>query len=124
MLTYPRCTCALDLQAQAKLDDWTTTMERLATLSPPTTLEGGMTAAIAMLSFLTMWKLEKSRRLVSSRKLCDRYLLQGLDKGGHIWWKPKDIVFTSNTHPFEWWPNMSQFDRDAIERRINDVVVE
>lgn len=57
------------------------------------------------------------------KKLTDRYPIQLPIKGGHIWWKPKVIVFTSNTPPTEWWPNLSQFDRDAIERRITDIVV-
>lgn len=57
------------------------------------------------------------------KRLCDRYPIQVPVKGGFITWKPKTIVFTSNSHPFEWWPDLSQFDRDAIDRRITEIVV-
>lgn len=57
------------------------------------------------------------------KRLTDRYPIQVPIKGGHIWWKPKTVVFTSNQHPHEWWPNLSEFDRQAIERRITDITV-
>ena len=57
------------------------------------------------------------------KRLCDRYPFQVAVKGGHIWWKPKVIVFTSNQHPKEWWPDMSELDMDAVERRITSVSV-
>ena len=55
--------------------------------------------------------------------LTDRYPLQVPVKGGFITWKPKTVVFTSNSHPFEWWKDLSEFDKGAIERRLKDVVV-
>lgn len=57
------------------------------------------------------------------KRLCDRYPLEVPIKGGFITWKPKVIVFTSNQHPFQWWKDLSQFDKDAIERRLKEVVV-
>lgn len=57
------------------------------------------------------------------KRLTDRYALQVPVKGGFIWWKPKYIYFTSNTHPFEWWPELSDFDKGAIERRITSIDV-
>jgi len=59
------------------------------------------------------------------KRLTDRYPIQVPVKGGFITWKPRVIVFTSNSHPNEWWPNLSEFNLAAIERRITriDVVV-
>ena len=59
------------------------------------------------------------------KRLTDRYPIQVPIKGGFITWKPRVIVFTSNTHPKEWWPSLSDYDWDTIERRITkiDVVV-
>lgn len=44
-------------------------------------------------------------------------------KGGQVMWAPKVIVFTSQVHPKEWWPNLSLFDIEALERRITDLQV-
>lgn len=57
------------------------------------------------------------------KRLTDRYPIQVPVKGGFITWKPKTIVFTSNTPPTEWWPNLSNFDKGAIERRLTSVVI-
>jgi len=57
------------------------------------------------------------------KRLTDRYPINVQVKGAFITWKPKVIVFTSNSHPFEWWPNLSEFDKGAIERRLTEVVV-
>ena len=57
------------------------------------------------------------------KRLTDRYGFQVPVKGGYIYWKPKVIIFTSNSHPKEWWPDLSAFDLDAIERRITEIVV-
>lgn len=48
----------------------------------------------------------------------DRYPIEFNSKGGHLWWKPKNIVFTSNSHPNDWWPNISAHHKEAVERRI------
>jgi len=34
------------------------------------------------------------------KKLTDRYPCRGAVKGGFTWFKPKVIVFTRNSHPF------------------------
>lgn len=57
------------------------------------------------------------------KQLTDRYPFKVPIKGGFITWKPRVIVFTSNSPPSEWWPNMSTFDKEAVERRIKEVVV-
>jgi len=33
------------------------------------------------------------------------------------------IVFTSNSHPFDWYPGITDFDKAAIERRITEITV-
>lgn len=48
----------------------------------------------------------------------DRYPIEFNSKGGFLWWKPKVIVFTSNVTWDEWWPNLSENHRAAVERRI------
>lgn len=48
----------------------------------------------------------------------DRYPIEFNSKGGHLWWKPKNIVFTSNCRPSEWWPKITDAHREAVERRI------
>lgn len=48
----------------------------------------------------------------------DRYPIEFNAKGGFLWWKPKNIVFTSNCHPNDWWPKISDAHKEAVERRI------
>ena len=55
------------------------------------------------------------------KKITDRYPIQRPVKGGFIWVKPKVLVFTSISHPFEWWPNLSEADKDAIMRRVTSI---
>lgn len=57
------------------------------------------------------------------KRLTDRYGFSVPYKGGFLYWKPKVIIFTSNSHPKEWWPDLSPFDIDAIERRITEIIV-
>lgn len=57
------------------------------------------------------------------KRLTDRYPFQVAVKGGFIVWKPKVVVFTSNHHPFTWWPDLTEFDKQAIERRITSILV-
>lgn len=52
------------------------------------------------------------------KRLTDRYAIQVPIKGGFIWWKPKYIYFTSNFHPYEWWPALSDADKGALDRRL------
>jgi len=55
------------------------------------------------------------------KKITDRYPTQRPVKGGFIWFKPKTIVFTSNSHPFEWWSELTDNDKAAITRRITKI---
>lgn len=48
----------------------------------------------------------------------DRYPLEFNSKGGHLWWKPENIVFTSNVHYLGWWKNLTDHHKVAVERRI------
>lgn len=57
------------------------------------------------------------------KRLTDRYPMQVPVKGGYITWKPKTLIFTANSHPFTWWPDLTDFDKAAIERRITEIVV-
>ena len=57
------------------------------------------------------------------KKLTDRYGGPMPTKGGFIYWKPKVIVVTSNSTPREWWPDASDFDIGAVERRIKEITV-
>lgn len=53
----------------------------------------------------------------------DRYPIEFNSKGGYLWWKPKNIVVTSNLHPYEWWPNITEAHKAALERRIYSLEV-
>lgn len=57
------------------------------------------------------------------KKLTDRYGGPMPTKGGFVYWKPKVIVVTSNSHPRQWWPDASEFDIGAVERRLTSVTV-
>lgn len=48
----------------------------------------------------------------------DRYPIEFNAKGSFLWWKPKNIVITSNCHPREWWPKITPEHLNAVERRI------
>lgn len=51
----------------------------------------------------------------------DRYPVEFNSKGGHLWWKPKNIVITSNVSWSEWWPDLTPAHKTAVERRIYKV---
>lgn len=53
----------------------------------------------------------------------DRYPIEFNSKGGNLWWKPKNIVFTSNVPWGEWWPDISERHKIAVMRRIYRVDV-
>ena len=95
--TLPECRLNKTTHHQEKLSGLLTRMEELATLLHPTTLEGGLMAVIGMLSYLTMLKMDKSRRSLAGN-ICDRYPFEVQIKGGFVLWKSKVIVFTSNYH--------------------------
>ena len=48
----------------------------------------------------------------------DRYPIEFNSKGGFLWWKPKNIVFTSNCSWNEWWPKLTEAHKEAVGRRI------
>lgn len=52
------------------------------------------------------------------KRLCDRYPLQVPVKGGFILWKPEVIVFTSNSHPKNWWGELDYMNWSAFCRRV------
>jgi len=52
----------------------------------------------------------------------DRYPVEFNTKGSFLWWKPEVIVITSNCMPTEWWPNMMESHKDAVMRRIYQIV--
>ena len=89
----------------------------------PTTPDVGSTVVIAMLSVLMTLKGVRSLRWRHGKKLTDRYGGPMPTKGGFIYWKPKVIVVTSNSTPREWWPDASDFDIGAVERRIKEITV-
>jgi len=61
---------------------------------------------------------EKIPKVEEFLEWTDRYPIEFNSKGGHLWWKPKNIVFTSNCHPNEWWPKIIDAHKAAVERRI------
>jgi len=50
-------------------------------------------------------------------KLTDGRRIQVPYKGGYYYFKPKTIVFTSNKHPKDWYPQQAEY-YPALERRI------
>lgn len=52
-------------------------------------------------------------------RLLDRYALAVETKGGHVSFTSKRVVFTSNTRPEEWYPNVPH--RPALSRRLGSV---
>jgi hypothetical protein len=48
----------------------------------------------------------------------DRYPVEFNSKGGNLWWKPKNIVITSNYEILEWWKNPDSRHYDALMERI------
>lgn len=53
-------------------------------------------------------------------KLIDRYIFQVPIKGGHTWWAPKVIYFTSNLHPRDWYTQAHQEHKNALLRRLRE----
>lgn len=53
-------------------------------------------------------------------KLIDRYVFQVPVKGGHAWWAPKVIYFTSNLNPKEWYPQAHDEHKNALLRRFRE----
>lgn len=55
-------------------------------------------------------------------KVLDRYPLQVPTKGGHTWFQPCEIYLTSNLNPSDWYPNAHDEHRNALFRRLTNVV--
>lgn len=55
-------------------------------------------------------------------RLLDRYPLQVPVKGGFRKFVAKKVIFTSNKSPLEWYPNIAEVHRRALERRFTSVV--
>jgi len=55
-------------------------------------------------------------------QVLDRYPLKVRIKGAHVNWNPQEIYLTSNIHPIDWYPNVDQGSRDALLRRITNLV--
>ena len=53
-------------------------------------------------------------------KLTDRYPHHSQVKGSHVNFAPKTIIFTSNTHPRDWYPNIK--NKGAFARRITEAI--
>lgn len=61
---------------------------------------------------------QKAPKVEEFLEWTDRYPIEFNSKGGHYWWKPKNIVITSNCNWTNWWPDMLESHRVAFERRI------
>lgn len=55
-------------------------------------------------------------------KLLDRYPMRVPVKGGFVQWKPRTIYFTSNKDPATWYANAIEEHRNALFRRIKDII--
>ncbi len=57
-------------------------------------------------------------------QVCDRYPTEVHTKGGFLQLLVRDIVFTSNTSPYEWYPNVlvDPVKRTSFLRRIHNIV--
>lgn len=53
-------------------------------------------------------------------KLIDRYVFQVPVKGGHVWWAPTTIYFTSNINPKLWYPTAHDEHKNALLRRFRE----
>lgn len=53
-------------------------------------------------------------------RLTDRYPMTVPVKGGHAWWAPKTIYFTSNLKPQDWYPKGNDEHRRALMRRLKE----
>ncbi len=54
--------------------------------------------------------------------VCDRYPLRVQTKGSHLKLAATRFVFTSNLSPMDWYPNAGQRHREALIRRLTNVV--
>ncbi len=61
-------------------------------------------------------------RISTLLQLCDRYACQAGVKGGHVNWRPREIFFTSNTHPDSWYPNVDERVVRSFKRRVTALI--
>ena len=61
---------------------------------------------------------EKVPKVAEFLEWTDRYPVEFNSKGGHLWWKPKNIVITSNSAWSDWWPYLTDVHKAAVERRV------
>lgn len=55
-------------------------------------------------------------------KLLDRYPMRVRVKGGFVQWSPRTIYITSNLGPEEWYPNAKAEHKEALMRRLDEVL--
>lgn len=60
--------------------------------------------------------------LSTFKRITDRYPIEVPVKGGFVWWKPKRIFFTANSHWTVWWKQLTEQDQEAIKRRLTSVL--
>lgn len=53
-------------------------------------------------------------------QMTDWYPMQMNKKGSYQRWNPDVIIFTSNSHPYSWYPNAPEETKKAILRRIEE----
>lgn len=53
----------------------------------------------------------------------DGYPVEAPVKDGYVAWIPEHILFTTNTHPSKWWPNLDPMIQAQVERRIDIIRV-
>lgn len=63
-------------------------------------------------------------RLDYTLRLLDRYSVQVPIKGGFTWWTPKNVIVTTNIHPFNWYDFTNRKKHwKALARRFHEVLV-
>jgi len=53
--------------------------------------------------------------------LCDNSPYEVQFKGGFKHFRPKKIIFTSNKHPYTWYKSLTEIDKVAFKRRIDEI---
>lgn len=61
---------------------------------------------------------KKAPKIEEFLEWTDRYPIEFHTKGGFLWWKPKNIVITSNFEVKDWWNDISEVHMQAVMRRV------
>lgn len=61
---------------------------------------------------------KKAPKIEEFLRWTDRYPVEFHTKGGFLWWKPKNIVITSNFEVKDWWNDISEVHMQAVMRRV------